>query len=87
MAPKLSDEQRQALNQQPRGPVDVEDDQTQQIYVLVAKEDFRQLVDVELRRELQVGFDQADRGELAEWDPEDIRREGRRRRDQHADSP
>lgn len=70
MIAKLTEEQRQALQDRPGGPVEVEDDQTRKLYVLVAKDDFRQMVDEELRRQLQVGLDQADRGELEEWDVE-----------------
>ncbi|MBW3596481.1 MAG: hypothetical protein KY475_04305 [Planctomycetes bacterium] len=35
--------------------------------------------DERLRRELQIAFDQADRGEWVVWDPEKIKQEGRRR--------
>ena len=31
-----------------------------------------------LRREIQVGVDQADRGELSPWDPAQVKAEGRR---------
>ncbi|QDT44529.1 hypothetical protein Pan241w_46410 [Gimesia alba] len=72
MAPKITEEMRQALHQQPDRPLKIEDDQTQKSYVLISQENFRQWVDAELRRELQIGFDQADAGDLAEWDVEDI---------------
>ena len=68
MAPKITDEMRQALHQQPDRPLKIEDDQTQKTYVLVSEENFQQWVDAELRRELQIGFDQADAGDVAEWD-------------------
>jgi predicted transcriptional regulator len=35
MTPKLSEDQRQALRDHPGGPIPVEDEQTQQRYVLV----------------------------------------------------
>jgi bifunctional DNA-binding transcriptional regulator/antitoxin component of YhaV-PrlF toxin-antitoxin module len=79
MIPKLTDEQRAALSIHPGTAVEVEDEQTRRIYVLVAKDDFRQLVDGSLRRELQIGFDQADAGDVAEWDVEEILAEARRR--------
>ncbi|WP_417385674.1 hypothetical protein [Gimesia sp.] len=72
MAPKITEEMRQALNQQPDRPLKIEDDQTQKTYLLIPQENFRQWVDAELRRELQIGFDQADAGEVAEWDLESI---------------
>lgn len=37
MTPKLTDEMRQALQQHPNQPIEVEDEQTQQVYLLIAK--------------------------------------------------
>ena len=79
MTPKLTDEMRQALSEQPDRPLKVEDEQTQKVYVLVSQEDFRQMVDEELRRQLQIGFDQADADDVAEWDVEEILAEAHRR--------
>lgn len=43
--------------------------------------------DDELRQQLKVGFDQADRGQLVDWNPDKIKAEGRRRlQKQHEDS-
>ncbi|QDT93064.1 hypothetical protein [Gimesia algae] len=75
MAPEITEEMRQALNQQPDRPLKIEDDQTQKTYLLIPQENFRQWVDAELRRELQIGFDEADAGEVAEWDVESILKE------------
>lgn len=72
MTPKLTEEQRQALEEHPGHPVEVQDDRTQKVYVLVAKEDFPLMIDEQFRRQLQIGFDQADRGELEEWDVEEF---------------
>ena len=72
MAPKITEEMRQALNQHPDRPLKIEDDQTEKTYLLIPQENFRQWVDDELRRELQIGFDEADAGEVAEWDVESI---------------
>lgn len=79
MAPKITDEMRQALHQQPDRPLKIEDDQTQKTYVLVSEENFQQWVDAELRRELQIGFDQADAGDVAEWDVDAILNEAHAR--------
>jgi len=54
IAPKLTDEMRQALAKQPAGPISIEDDQTQNFYVLLSKEDYCRLHDEYIRRELQV---------------------------------
>ena len=45
--------------------------------MLVSHDAFRQMVDEGLRRQLQIGFDQADRGEFVDWDPDKIKAEGR----------
>jgi len=79
MAPKLTDEMRQALLESPDRPLQIEDDQTQKVYLLVPQEDFQHWMDVELRRELQVGFDQADAGDVTDWDVEALLREARTR--------
>ena len=77
MIPKLTDEMRQALQYDPDRPVKVEDEQTHRVYVLVSDDAFREMVDEELRRQLQIGLDQADRGEFVDWDPDKIKAEGR----------
>ena len=43
-------------------------------------------LDDELRRQLQIGFDQADRGQLLDWDAEKIKTEGRRRLQQQSEA-
>ena len=67
MLPKLSEEQRQAIQNRDGRPVEVEDDHTQRVYVLVARDEFYRLVQQHLRADLQVGFDQADAGDVGEW--------------------
>jgi hypothetical protein len=79
MSPKITQEQRDAILANPDCPVEIEDDQTKRIYVLVPKDGFRRMVDDALRRELQIGFDQADAGDVADWDIEEILAEARRR--------
>jgi hypothetical protein len=81
MAPKLTDEQRLALESRPGQPVEIEGDRTQRVYILVARDDFQSLCDERLRRELEVGFEQADRGDVADWDLDEMLCEARRRRD------
>ena len=38
MTPKLTDEMRKALQKQPAGPVEIPDDETQRVYVLIDAE-------------------------------------------------
>jgi len=82
MTPKLSEEIHNALEEQPGRPLEVSDAQSQKVYVVVAKEDFQRMVDEELRRQLQIGLDQADRGELEEWNLDEFLQ--RMRDQQHA---
>ena len=76
---KITDELRDAIEQEQGLPVKLEDDKTKKVYLLVDKENAQNLFDQWLRRELQIGFDQADRGEVVPWDPERIKAEGRHR--------
>ena len=78
-APKLTDEMRQALAIRPAGPIPIEDDRTRDIYVLLTKEDYCRLHDDYVRRELQVAFDQVDRGEVSDLDMDAILAETHRR--------
>ncbi len=68
--PKLTDEQRQAIGSHPGDFTRVEDDQTRKVYLLIEESRARELYDQWLDEQLQIGFDEADRGEVAEWDLE-----------------
>ena len=70
---------KEALRTQSEEPLEIEDDETHKTYLLVEKEHVNQLLDQWLRRELQIGFEQADAGDLVPWDPEKIKAEGRKR--------
>jgi hypothetical protein len=78
-APKLTDEMRQALSACPSGPIPIEDTQTQNFYVLLTKEDYCRLHDDHIRRELQVSFNQVDRGEVSDLDMSALLAEAQRR--------
>lgn len=43
MAPKLSSEQRQALVQKPDGPLAVEDEQSNRVYVIISQDHFEKM--------------------------------------------
>ena len=79
MPPKITEEQRRAIEAHPGEPVRVEDDKTHQVYILVEESEAPKLYEQWLRRQLQEGFDAADRGEVVPWDPDRIKAEGRRR--------
>jgi hypothetical protein len=76
---KLSDDLRQALSVRPSGPIPIEDDQTKRKYVLLTKDDYFRLHDDYIRRELQVAFDQVDRGEVSDLDMNELLAEAHRR--------
>jgi hypothetical protein len=72
MTPKLTDGQRLALESRPSQPVEIEDDRTQRVEMLVARDDLQSLRDERLRHELAVGFEQADRNDAADWDLDEM---------------
>ncbi len=76
---KLTDDMRRALQARPTGPIPVEDDQTQNQYVLLTKEDYFRLHDDYIRRELQIAFDQVDGGEVSDLDMNAVLAEAHRR--------
>jgi hypothetical protein len=79
MVPRITEEQRKAIEAHPGEPVRLEDGETKRVYILVEESQAPQLYEQWLRHQLQQGFDAADRGETVDWDPERIKSEGRRR--------
>ncbi len=79
MTPQLSPELREAIAASPDHPVRIEDEETQRVYFVVTQEQVRSLLEAELRRELQVGYDDIARGDVVPFDAEDIRRRGMER--------
>ena len=67
MTPKLTDEMRQALQQQPGGPVEIPDDESQRVYVLIDAElherAMRALQQQQDWESIQEGIAQADAGD------------------------
>ena len=74
---KKSDELQQALDQEHGAPVYLVGLDGEATHVVLSIDDARRMFDDYLRRELQIGFDQSDRGELVDWDPDKIKAEGR----------
>ena len=79
MTPTITDEMRDALSEHPDEPLRLEDEQTQKVYVLIDQEEARRLFDAWLHREVQVGLEQADRGELRPWDIDETLADAHRR--------
>lgn len=66
MSLQFTSEQFRQLQSQ-RVPVFVEDPASQAKYVILSQEEYRRILDEELRKELQVAFDEADAGEEEDW--------------------
>ena len=79
MTPQLTPELRQAIAASPDHPVRIEDEETQRVYFVVSQEQVRSLMEAELRRELQLGYDDIARGDVVPFDADDIKRRGMER--------
>lgn len=77
MIAKFTEEQRQALQADPKRPLRVEDEQTRKVYQVVAEEALPTLWQDYIDREVRKGLDAADRGEVEDWDVESIKSEAR----------
>jgi len=77
--PQLSPEQRQAIAISGGLPIHVEDPDTHKLYVLIEFSENLPLDDEYIRGELAKGLAAIEAGERLTWDPERIKREGRRR--------
>jgi hypothetical protein len=78
MSPTITDEQRQALQQNPGQPVRVRDEKTDQVYLLFGAEGMSILWEEYIRREVEQGLAEIDRGEVEDWEVESVKAEGRR---------
>lgn len=78
---KLTPEMRIALARSPGQPIEVQDDQSAQVYYLVDDQRGKELMRRWLYDELQFGLDDVACGRVAAFDVEAIKAEGRRRRD------
>ena len=64
---RLTAEQWQAIAAQPSGIARIENPETQKVYLLIEENRASELYNDWLRDQLQVGFDEADRGDVAPW--------------------
>jgi len=79
MTPKITDEQREALQQNLGRPVAVEDARTRERYILVGESAANGLLEEWLHGELQIGFEQSDAGLSRPWDIQRTLAEAHRR--------
>jgi hypothetical protein len=77
MAPKITDEMRAAIAQQPGRPVEVEDELTRKVYVLIDADAGRAMTQQWIREQLQIGLDAASRGDIEPFDADAIKAMGR----------
>jgi hypothetical protein len=80
MIPEITPEMREALARQPGAPVEVRDDRTSKIYLLVDRESGRALTEQWLREQLDIGLTAADRGDVVRLNVAEIKDAGRLRR-------
>lgn len=83
MTAKITDEMRQALKD--RSAIELVDDLTEKKYVLVSQDELERFLDERLLQELQIGFDQSDRGESQSWDIDATIAEANRRHAERKD--
>ncbi len=79
MTPKITPEMRAALAKHPDQPLEVEDDQTQKVYLLVDADHGQAMTEQWIRGQLQIGLDAAARGEVVYFDADAIKAAGRQR--------
>lgn len=77
MTPKLTDEQRQALEANPAVPLRIEDEHTHRVYLVVGEEALPTLWEDYIHQEVAKGLVAIDRGEIEDWEVESIKSEGR----------
>ena len=77
VTPKLTDEMREALKRNGGGPVEVEDDQTHRVYVIVDEDLHRRSMQALQMQDdmgaIQAGFDAAAEGRVAPLEEVDAR--------------
>lgn len=76
--PSITSEQRQALLLSGGSPIQLEDPETQQIYLLVEQPVRPQLDDAYVREALQVALTELANGQEEEWDIESVIAEAER---------
>lgn len=76
--PSITNEQRQALLLSGGSPIQLEDPETQQVYLLVEQPVKPQLDETYIRQALQVALDELANGQEEEWDIESVIAEAER---------
>jgi len=70
MSPTITEEQRQALQENPGQPVRVRDEKTDRVYLLFGADSMSTLWEEYIRREVERGLAAIDRGEVEDWEDE-----------------
>jgi len=74
----LPPELRQVLITHGGEPLHLVDDQTQKVYLLIEEEALSPIDDDYLRKLIQEANEEVERGDIADWDIEEVKAEGRR---------
>lgn len=80
MSLQFTSEQFRQLKSE-RLPVFIEDPASQAKYVIISQDEYRRIISEDLQREIKLGVDEVERGEVAEWDVEAVIAEAKRRFD------
>lgn len=73
MNPTITEEQRQALQQNPGQPARVRDEQTDRVYLLFGADSMSALWEEYIRREVERGLAAIDRGEVEDGEVESVK--------------
>ena len=77
MIPKITEEQRSALQRSRGRPVPVQDEKTRKAYLLIGADEMPTFWEEYIRREVDEGLAAIDRGEVEDWEVESVKAEGR----------
>ncbi len=83
MAPKITEQIRNAVKEHPGQPIKLQDEQTQKVYLLIDESAMPSLWEEYIRQEVGKGLAAIDRGEVEDWDVESVKAEGREVLKQH----
>lgn len=72
MPPKLTPEMREALAAHQGQPIEIQDDQTQRVYILVARDQAREQLDQWVMRQLLAAESDISEGRVVPWNKEQV---------------
>ena len=73
MTIKLTDEMRLALQERPDQPLEIEDEQTQRVYLLIARAEGPEMIHATAHEAIQAGIDDMEAGRVVPFEEVDRR--------------